>query len=261
MEIRAFFEEYDRLSDTADDATLEKLLTDTCTAYRGENPADYLGQSALYNELGSFYRARGVYGRGEEAFLAAKKILEHSDCTAQASGTSKAGCVGCGPLIDYANAPENGAACAAKDLTETCDYATTLNNLAGLYRLWGNYSKALELFGAAAERYAKLENLPADVHASCHNNMGLVYLHLKQGQAAEACFGRALGILEGAEERDYARGTTLSNLAFALLLSEKKEDAAGALKTAAQCFLSASGSEDELYQNCIAMLKKLERPL
>lgn len=258
MEIPAFFEEYDKWSKTADDATLEKLLTDACTAYCDENPADYPGRSALYNELGSFYRARGLYSRGEEAFLAAKKMLESTDCVSGASNTPKAGCVGCGPLIDYSGVSDSGSVCTAKDLTETGDYATTLNNLGGLYRLWGNYPKALELFKAAAERYARLEDIPADVHASCHNNMGLVYLHLKQGQAAEKCFGRALSILEHAEESGYVRGTTLSNLAFALLLSEKKRDAVETLKAAAQCFLTESGGDDEMYKNCMGMLKKLE---
>lgn len=246
MDIHAFFEEYDVLAQTQSDEELEDLLQKACSRYASENPCDKRGQGALYNELGAFYRGRNRLEDGERAFLKAKEVLETPMKQDECSATSYASyCCEC--------------ADEQIDLKESADYATTLNNLAGLYRMWGKMEEALELFEQAGILYGRIPNIPAHVFASCYNNKGLVYLDLGMSAEAELCFRKALILIEGVESNDWFYGTTLSNLAFAFIASGDVERACATLREAAERFSRSGVGSQVVVQNCLFMAENLER--
>jgi len=222
MDIWEVFAEYDRNAALMNDQELEAWLNETLGAFQREHPEDFIGQSAILNELGGFYRSRGIYDKGEQAFLLAKGLLES--------------------IHDY----------------ESLDYATTLNNLAGLYRLTGEFDKALELFNEAQRIYESSENpAPPEVYASCFNNKGLVYQDMKRYAEARACFEKALGLVEKLPNNGYVLATTLSNLAFAMHGLGETDRVSECLDRALDIYRREMGEQSPLYQSCLEVRKKL----
>lgn len=222
MTVWEIFAEYDRQCGLMSDSELEVWLNEAFTKYRTENPEDYTGQSAVLNELGGFYRSRGVFDKGEQAFLIAKELLD------------------------------------AINNTESLDYATTLNNLAGLYRLTGEYEKALELFEASQALYEKSEKpAPPELYASCLNNKGLVYQDMGRYSEANELFEKALALINDMPNNGYVLATTLSNIAFACAGLGDKEKAALCIDKAADIFRQEMGEESQIYLNCLKAKERL----
>ena len=222
MTVWELFAEYDKQCGLLSDSELEVWLNEALTKYRMENPDDYIGQSAVLNELGGFYRSRGVFDKGEQAFLMAKELLD-----------------------------------AIKN-TESLDYATTLNNLAGLYRLSGELKKALEMFEASQALYEKSEkSAPPELYASCLNNKGLVYQDMGRYEDALELFEKALGLVNDLPNNGYVLATTLSNIAFACSGLGDKEKAGLCIDKAAEIFGQEMGENSPLYLNCLKAKEKL----
>lgn len=212
---------YETLPADTGDGERESLLLAACAACDAEGEDDLPGCCALYNELGGFYRARERLTEGERAFLKAQTLLE--------------------------------SAGAEKEFA--ADYATTLNNLAGLYRLAGKYDEAISLFDKAERIYDALPDIPPDVRASCRNNAGLVRLDTGDGDGARALFRRALAILPRDERFDGVRITTLVNLCYAYRM---EDDRKGLLAAAAdlKILLDKQESPDEaLCRFCADLLQ------
>jgi|GEM_PF-691327 tetratricopeptide (TPR) repeat protein len=266
MDIKKLLEEYDELAKAAGDSELEAWLQDKCSAFSSEHPDDYIGQSALYNELGSFYRARSSFEKGEAAFLKAKELLETQyACPIEidASCATCSPCASCSRPYEESDffgigEPRTVTEILITDNRGTPDYATTLNNLAGLYRLKGEYQKALDMFTEARTIYEELGTAPADVYASCFNNMGLVYLDLKQPAEADECFSRAMEIIAPIENNDYIVGTTKSNMAFARMIGGDMKGAAEMMREAAGHFLASGDAGSRMYENCLSFAERLE---
>ena len=222
MDVWEVFAEYDRNAEIMDDRELEVWLNEALGAFRQEHPADYIGQSAILNELGGFYRSRGIYDKGEQAFLLAKDLLESiQDC-------------------------------------RSLDYATTLNNLAGLYRLKGNFDRALEMFGEAQRLYEISERpAPPELYASCLNNKGLVYQDLSRFEEARDCFERALALIKSLPNNGYVLATTLSNLSFAYHGLGKPDKVAECLNAALDIYRREMGEDSPLYQSCLKVREQL----
>ncbi|WP_286018890.1 tetratricopeptide repeat protein [Candidatus Venteria ishoeyi] len=94
------------------------------------------------------------------------------------------------------------------------DVATTLNNLAGLYKAMGAYEKALPLYERDLEISEKAlgKNHP-DV-ATTLNNLAGLYKAMGAYEKALPLYERALGIIESALGKDHPHvATTLNNLA------------------------------------------------
>ena len=215
----------DALLEAGKDAEAEKELIAAIAEYAGSDLGDMIGRSVLLNELGGFYRKRGQFIEGEKAFLEAKDLLE--------------------------KARECGGGNMA------VNYATTLNNLAGLYRMDGRLQQAIDMFDAAIQEYESCEGQVApDFLASAYNNKGLVFLNLRETNQAKAMFLRAKGILEEGGNFAFAMGATLSNMGFAAVAEKEYSAAAEYFRSAKMLFEEAGALE--MAQSSAELLSRLE---
>ena len=241
--------EVDALLKAGEDAGAEARLQEAIASCAEAEPGNVVGRSVLLNELGSFYRHRGIFDKGEEAFLKAKELLEEIRGYAYQMDGPQEGDSSCcqeGPTqIIYTNR------------TMTANYATTLNNLAGLYRMSKQLQKAAETFDAAIKAYETCEgDVPPDDFASSYNNKGLLYLDMQDTNQARAMFLKAKALLEKGGHYPYALGTTLSNLGFAAVIERKFPEAMEHFKAAKALFEEAGDSK--MVQNCERICAQLE---
>lgn len=264
-DIDAIIAEVDALAEAGEDAKAEEMLIAAIARYTESNPDQIVGQGVLFNELGGFYRSRGIFGKGEEAFLKAKALFE----TIRGYAYTVAGPAPASGCCAY-GAPAYGGSCCGDgneqqshteiiytSLSTTANYATTLNNLAGLYRMSGQLPKAIETFDAAIAVYEGCSgDVSPDAFASVYSNKGLVYLDMQDADRAKAMFRRAREILEAGGSYPFAMGTTVSNLGFASVLEQKGAEAIACFKEAKALFEEAGSRE--MVQNCEAMISRLE---
>lgn len=216
--IPELLKEIDELYAAGDPQALEARLQEMCREYDEEYPDSFISRSVLYNELGSFYRGKARYEEGEKAFLKAKELIEISGNEEQKTGAN---------------------------------YATTLNNLAGLYRMWGRYEQSLELFRQAQRIYDTRPDTDYKTLASCHNNIALLYICLKEADKALAELKTASEMIEGKPGNEYVRSVTLNNTAFALQCAGRPGEAADKMEEAAEAAKTAPGPESDLYKACV----------
>ncbi len=233
-DVKTLLEEYDRLCDTASDEVLEQWLKDACARYDEEAGEDVAGRAALYNELGAFYKHREILDKGETAFRAAKALLEMP-----VRGDGK-GCCGRETLMDG----QYGAPTA--DRRETADYATVLNNLAGLYRLAKRFDEAEALFAQAESIYLADENTTTELLASISNNLALVYMDQGRWEEALERFEKAMEILRDAPEKEYERATTDGNMAVALGRLGRRAEAKAHIAAATETFTRLLGPDSDV---------------
>ena len=249
----------DALAAAGEDARAEETLRDAIARYAAARPDDAVGQSVLLNELGGFYRGRGIYDKGEAAYLKAKELLEQvRTCLRTADGPAvPAGCSACPAGDDpFHRVGSSHVEIVLGSGSLTVNYATTLNNLAGLYRMAGQLDRAAGTFDAAIEAYENCEEaVPPDSLASVYNNRGLLCLDRRETAEAGAMFRKALEILRRSGDRGFALGTTVSNLGFAALLEGRTPDAAARFREAKALFEVAGSGE--MAQNCADLLARL----
>lgn len=259
--------EIDALLEAGEEAKAEEELRKAITQYAEAEPDNIIGQCVLLNELGGFYRSRGVFDKGEEAYLKAKNLLEEIRCREYiVDGPAPVpGCCVCNPRAYGASCFETGTQTPQshteiiyENETMSVNYATTLNNLAGLYRMNKQFQKAIDTFDAAINVY---ENCGGDVSpdylASVYNNKGLVYLDIQKTDQAKAMFLNAKKILEKSGDYKFAMGTTISNLGFAFIIENKASEATPLFEEAKKLFEEV-GSGD-MAQSCETLLIRLRR--
>lgn len=265
MSVNEIITRIDALLSAGKDAQAEKELIDAVAQYTEAEPDNVVGQSVLLNELGGFYRNRGILDKGEEAYLKAKSLLEKiRGFSRVVDGSSEASCCSCSgqssdSCFSKSGDKENQSRMEVILINErmTANYATTLNNLAGLYRMGKEYSKAIAMFDEAINTYENCKDKVApDYLASVYSNKGLVYLDLQDTEQARAVFLKAKDILGNGEEHPFALGTTLSNLAFAALMEKKFSEAVQLMKDAKGLFETVENHE--MAQGCEELLAKLE---
>ena len=217
--------EYDRLRETADDTALENWLTKACAAYDAGCGEDRIGRAALYNELGSFYRGNGLYAKGETAYRNAKALLEQA-----------------------------GEAAAL-------DYATTVNNLAGLYRLDKRFDRALEHFREAMRIYTGVPGTPPQIFASVYNNLALVYIDMREYEAALSELDTAMSMVGSRTDAPYELATTCGNMAVALSGLGRLREAHASMQRAVEIYASLLGETHPSYQGSLHFLQMLEGAL
>ncbi len=178
---------------------------------------DAIGKAAVYNELGSVCRRNGWFEKGEKAFLTAAAALENAGI-------------------------RDG------------NYATTLNNLAGLYRLSGDHGRSMEYFSRCREIYAALPGIPADVLASSCSNLGLLYLDKKEYSKALSEFLRAEEIIAAVPDNLYVHAVTAGNMGYA-------HYGLGDIPSAAACMLKAArfaaGFDTQMQESYMELYRRL----
>lgn len=218
--IEQIFSEYDKMVKTCSNEELESWLISHCEMAEKESPEDRKMLSALYNELGSFYKHRDMLEKGEEAFLKAKALLEE-------------------PVP-----------------VEDANYATVINNLAGNYRLRGNYSEAISLFEQAIELYRKNPNTPKELVSSAYNNLALVYLDTGKFQEAAEMLQAACDEMNDIPECNYEKATAYANMAIAYYKCGKTELVEEKLQLADDLYKSG-GLEDIPEYKAFIKLKEI----
>ena len=136
MDITELIGKLDEISASGDHELYMKTITEYISSYDSEHPEDLNGRSVLYNELGAHLRQTGTEDLGKKAFESAAEMLEK--------------------LLE-----ENPG-----DHTITMNLATTVNNLAGAYRLRKEYEKALAAFDRSMEIYKSLKDVPDNLFPS-----------------------------------------------------------------------------------------------
>lgn len=175
--IEQFFSEYDSMQKICGDEELEFWLMAQCETAAQEHPEDPRMVSALYNELGAFYKHRGMLEKAEEAFIKSKTLWETSE----------------------------------KD----ANYATIINNLAGNYRLRGNFDEAIALFQEAIEVYRQYPETPKELSSSAFNNLALVYLDTGRFKEAADMLQAAYDEMKDIPDCYFEKATTFANMAVA----------------------------------------------
>ena len=89
--------------------------------------------------------------------------------------------------------------------TDSVQYATVLNNMAGICRLMGHFDDARRLFHMAEQIYARAGEEQSYAYASVLNNMSLVYRELEDLQPAIDYLEKAREIFAQALGEDDAR--------------------------------------------------------
>ena len=219
--LEQFFSEYDRMQKICSDEELESWLISQCEAVRKEQQEDQRIIWSLYNELGSFYKHRGMYEKGEAAFLNAKMLWK---------------------------TPEKDA-----------NYATIINNLAGNYRLMGKYSEAVSLFEQAIELYRKYRETPKELVSSAYNNLALVYLDTGKFQEAADMLQAACDEMKDIPDCWFEKATAYANMAIAYYKSGETEMAKEKIQIADNLFKSGSLENTPAYQAFLKLKEMLEK--
>ena len=170
----------------------------------------------LLNELIGYYR---VTSRFEEAYLFSDKAIEQAE---------KMG------------------------LQDTVPYATTLLNVANVYRAGGRLQEALVLFYQVRKIYQNQLSSDNMLVAGLENNLSLLYQEMGEFEKAKDCLMRALEIVKR-KGAVYEIGVTYANLAATCVsmgqLDEAKEHAVNSMRT-----FESIGARDSHYGAALSAL-------
>lgn len=128
-------------------------------------------------------------------------------------------------------------------LKETLEYATSLINLANVYRAFGQFEKAMEAFRGTETVYR--EKLPAGEfhYASLYNNWSLLYQEMEDYENAARMLNRALAVVDTYADAVIPQASTRCNLAATLLQISRRAktgEAAGSAYDEAMKYLRES---------------------
>ncbi len=160
--LKEFYDELEKYYDACDYEGMEDFLMRTLTEHTGACGACYYPlQVSVLTELGTMYKCTGEYERSKEYFRQALEKIRF----------------GIG--------------------TKTLEYATAANNLAGAFRLTGQPDEAIRYFTEALQAYESLADAKESIQSNYYcmtvlNNLGLVYLEMREPARADDCFSRVL---------------------------------------------------------------------
>ena len=191
-----------------------------CGKYAQEQEVNLERVAYLYNHLGLYLNAIGLYEQVESLYIAASDICakvlgkEHPSYATSLNNLALLYQVqGQYDKAEPLYLETNGI--HAKVLgKEHPDYATSLNNLAVLYKVQGQYDKAEPLFIESRDIIAKVLGKEHPDYAGSLNNLAGLYVAQGQYDKAEPLYIEASDIYAkflGKEHPDYA--SSLNNLA------------------------------------------------
>lgn len=175
--LQTFYQNLDQYYAAGDVDQMERFLLETEAQYRKNTAGAAQIGIAVYNELGSLYRGISRYDASISSFQHARQLVEK----------------------------EIG--------TDSVQYATVLNNMAGTCRLMGHFDDALRLFHMAEQIYARAGEEQSYAYASVLNNMSLVYRELEDLQPAIDYLEKALKIIQTMPNTQQEIAITYNNLA------------------------------------------------
>lgn len=175
--LQTFYQNLDQYYAAGDVDQMERFLLETEVQYRKNTAGAAQIGIAVYNELGSLYRGISRYDASISSFQHARQLVEK----------------------------EIG--------TDSVQYATVLNNMAGTCRLMGHFDDALRLFHMAKQIYARAGEEQSYAYASVLNNMSLVYRELEDLQPAIDYLEKALTIIWAMPNTQQEIAITYNNLA------------------------------------------------
>lgn len=175
--LQTFYQNLDQYYAAGDVDQMERFLLETEAQYRKNTAGAAQIGIAVYNELGSLYRGISRYDASISSFQHARQLVEK----------------------------EIG--------TDSVQYATVLNNMAGTCRLMGHFDDALRLFHMAEQIYARAGEEQSYAYASVLNNMSLVYRELEDLQPAIDYLEKALTIIWAMPNTQQEIAITYNNLA------------------------------------------------
>lgn len=186
-----------------------------------EESRDLPGIVTVCNELGGFYRYTSRCGEAVSLYDKALSIIE---------SVGQAGTPACG--------------------TTLINYATTCN-------MMGDFEKALNLYGQAADIFSGPQ-FAADFNlATLYNNMSLVCQNLGDAAKAETYLLKALEILKGLSESDIEIAITYTNLSLLYMAGGRLEEAEGFLTKALKLYDDNGAESDVHYAATVSALGEL----
>lgn len=209
MNAKDILKQLDEMRGNATTEETASWLLGVIASLQTDHPEAIAEQGALYSELGSIYRNAGMYDKGEEAYLTSLRFFKEYADSDNAQG------------IDGLNA---------------VDCATTMTNLAGLYRMQGDFEKAIQLFKQAQSQYHNAHCAPPGLHASAYNNLGITYMDMGRYEKSLEEFKKAADILSRTAEETHFKASLLGNIAYALHELGDNEQAAKILRDAANLY-------------------------
>ena len=173
--IDRFYEQLGSRCCSNDPVGVENFLLQCIELNDPKEDAEYM--VTVCGELGSFYRGCEQYDHSLAAFERAKTVAEKA-----------------------------GAA-------ETTLYASTLNNMAGTYRLMGDYGRAIDLYLQARKIYHNTCGRSSAPYIGSLNNLSLAYREDGQNAMALSCLEEAVELISLTPQLQFTLGATYSNLA------------------------------------------------
>lgn len=209
--LQTFYQNLDQYYAAGDVDQIERFLLETEAQYRKNTAGAAQIGIAVYNELGSLYRGISRYDASISSFQHARQLVEK----------------------------EIG--------TDSVQYATVLNNMAGTCRLMGHFDDALRLFHMAEQIYARAGEEPSYAYASVLNNMSLVYRELEDLQPAIDYLEKALEIIQTMPHTQQEIAITYNNLAAMYRLADNTAKAKQCVDLAMQYFDQCCEQENVHY--------------
>ena len=129
----------------------------------------------------------------------------------------------------------------------TSDYAITVNNLGGAYRMMGDPANALIWFREAKETYKNLQMSGDYYYATILNNMSLALLDSGDFDGAEQRLLEALNLMESVEGSNFEIVSSMTNLATLYCNTHRLEEAR-AITEKSLVYLEKNGYDGEPIQ-------------
>ncbi len=193
-----FYEQLGSRCCSNDPVGVENFLLQCIELNDPDEDAEYM--VTVCGELGSFYRGCEQYDHSLAAFERAKTVAE------------KAG---------------------AADSTL---YASTLNNMAGTYRLMGDYGRAIDLYLQARKIYHNVCGRASAPYIGSLNNLSLAYREDGQNAMALSCLEEAVELIDLTPQLQFTLGATYSNLATLHYAEGDREQALRCMNRALQAY-------------------------
>lgn len=144
-------------------------------------------------------------------------------------------------------------------LNETPAYATLLNNMAGSFRMNGQFDIAEKLFIQSIDLFKRLEDTHSFAYASVLNNISLCYRAMGHNDTALKYQRLAILTIKENENPDYVcLATSYSNMANIMIALGMSEEAKAAADHSIRLFHAAKAMDDPAYIGALHTLGFLD---